>query len=104
MASNFPVLNMVTEGHITLFMDFYKNMGEDKYKLFTYEYFNVHTPNVDHSEFLKQHFFTKLVNKGVIKQTSVELNGFPAFTVNKDLAEIIEAIVLEVILAKNGGN
>lgn len=95
------VLRMVTDGHITLFMDFYKNMGEDKYKIFTYEYFNVHTPNFDDSDFLKQHFFTKLVNKNIIKQQAIELNGFPAFAVNKDIAEIIEAIVLEVILSKD---
>lgn len=101
MASNYQqVIREMTEGHITLFMDFYKNMGEDKYKLFTYEYFNVHTPNFDDSDFLKQHFFTKLVNKSVIKQASLELNGFPAFSVNRDLAEIIEAIVLEVIMTK----
>ena len=90
----------MTEGHITLFLDFYKNMGEDKYKMFTYEYFNVHTPNFDDSDMLKEHFFTKLVNKGVLKHQSVELNGFPAFTVNRDMAEIIEAIVLEVIMTK----
>jgi len=78
--------------HMELLIHFYKNMGEDKYKLFTYQYFMDAVKGLDMSDRLKDHYFDKLEDMKAIRALSLTLDDCVTYRLDYIVSDLLKEL------------